>query len=145
MKQIPGNQKEKEPSAAVHGRQIRNTLLFAAVLICVLLILYLIQTAGRREKAEEPGRKAVIQIDGETVHTMRLDQDETFRVQTEDGHYNIVTVRDGCAEVSEADCENQVCVNTKEIRYPGEVIACLPHHLIVYIDSSGEARPNGSS
>ena len=36
--------------------------------------------------------------------------------------------------VEEADCKNQICVKTGAIHFPGEVIACMPHRMMIYIE-----------
>ncbi len=111
-------------------RRRRNTIILAAVLAAVFLILYGFQ----RRALPDSGLEVVVQMDGEKIRGMDLDEDAEYRVQTEDGHYNVVVVQDQSVMVREADCENQVCVMTGRIRYPGEVIACLPHRLIIYIE-----------
>ena len=111
-------------------RQRRNTAILAGGLAAAFLILYGVQ----RMMLPDSGLVAVIQMDGEKIRGMDLDEDAEYRVQTEDGHYNVVVVQDQSVMVREADCENQVCVMTGRIRYPGEVIACLPHRLIIYIE-----------
>lgn len=82
----------------------------------------------------DSGLVAVIQMDGEKIHEMDLDQDAEYTAVTEDGHVNVVVVKDQSVMVREADCANQVCVKTGQIRNPGEVIACMPHRMIIYIE-----------
>ena len=115
-----------------HKRQ--NTVILIAVLLGVFLVLYLLQRMQTRLPSEETSLKVVIQINGERVHTMDLNHSETYTAKTADGHYNVVVVEDGSVRVTEADCRNQICVKTGQIRYPGEVIACMPHKLILYIE-----------
>ena len=145
MRKSSDRNKDREESAAAfrrlnqsgnpmdRKRQRRNTLILAVSVLAAAGVLYSVRCAMRSRPVPDSGRKAVIQIDGEKIHTMDLDQDAEYTVKTKDGHYNTVTVKDGCVSVREADCKNQVCVNTAAARYPGEVIACLPHRMIVYI------------
>jgi len=35
--------------------------------------------------------------------------------------------------VAQADCPDKICVHTGPISQEGEVIACLPHGVIIYI------------
>ena len=118
-----------------HKKQIRNSILLATVLTAVFLVLYLTRTTSP-EKAVTDGhaRKVVIQIDGKRVHTMELDKDAEYRAETADGNYNTVVVKDQSVRVEEADCKNQICVKTGAIRFPGEVIACMPHRMMIYIE-----------
>ena len=111
-------------------KQRRNSLIFIASLSAVLIVLFMLQ----RKAVPDSGLVCVIQIDGEQVHTMELNRDGEYRAEDSDGHYNIVVVKDGTVRVTEADCANQICVQTGGIRNPGEVIACLPHRMIIYIE-----------
>ncbi len=118
-----------------HKKQIRNSILLATVLTAVFLVLYLTRTTST-EKAVTDGHamKVVIQIDGKRVHTMELDKDAEYRAETADGNYNTVVVKDQSVRVEAADCKNQICVKTGAIHFPGEVIACMPHRMMIYIE-----------
>ncbi len=118
--------KEKDPGK----RQRRNSVILAVLLVAVFFIFYMIQ----RMNTPKDSLKAVIQIDGKTVHTMDLDKDAEYVAGDPDGDYNIVIVKDGCVMVREANCANQVCVKTGQIQNEGEVIACLPHKMIIYLE-----------
>ncbi len=112
------------------GKQRRNSVILAVFLIAVFLVFYMIQ----RFQTKEDSLKAVIQIDGKTVHTMDLDRDETYTAGDPEGDYNTIVVKDGTVMVEESNCANQVCVKTGQIRNEGEVIACLPHKMIIYLE-----------
>ena len=118
-----------------HKKQIRKSILLATVLTAVFLVLYLTRTTSP-EKAVTDGHamKVVIQIDGKRVHTMELDKDAEYRAETADGNYNTVVVKDQSVRVEEADCKNQICVKTGAIHFPGEVIACMPHRMMIYFE-----------
>ena len=119
-----------------HKKQIRNSILLAVVLAAVFLVLFFMtrRTAPEEAVADGNALKAVIQIDGEKVHTMDLDKDAEYKAETADGNYNTVVVKDQSVWVEEADCKNQVCVKTGAIHFPGEVIACMPHRMMIYIE-----------
>lgn len=121
----PGDQENM-----IKMRQRRNSVILAVGLAAVLFVIYLVQQI----KPEKESAKAVVQVDGEIVHTMYLDRDEEYTAKGPDDSYNIIAVEDGSVMVKEANCKNQVCVQTGKICNEGEVIACLPHKLIVYID-----------
>ena len=48
-----------------------------------------------------------------------------------EGGYNVLTITPETVYVSEADCENQVCVQHGPLQSGGTPITCLPHRLIV--------------
>ena len=77
---------------------------------------------------------AEITVDGKLERRVQLSahQDETFLVETSRGR-NQIRIRDGAIEVIDADCPDRVCVKSPPIRQPGEIIACLPHKLLIEI------------
>ena len=134
-----GREARRDVSSTVevsHKKQIRNSILLAVVLAAVFLVLFFMtrRTAPEEAVADGNALKAVIQIDGEKVHTMDLDKDAEYKAETADGNYNTVVVKDQSVWVEEADCKNQVCVKTGAIHFPGEVIACMPHRMMIYIE-----------
>ncbi len=83
---------------------------------------------------KKPGAFAVVQVDGVEVARLDLAKDTALVIGGEKQDYNIVEIKDGCASVTEADCADHICVRTGKICNQGEVIACLPHKLIVSIE-----------
>lgn len=53
--------------------------------------------------------------------------------------YNLISVTDGKVTVEAADCSDQICVHHKPISSKGESIICLPHRLVVEIDSGEDS------
>lgn len=85
----------------------------------------------------EDGGKAVITVDGQVVQELPLDEDTTYQVDTPEG-YNIVEIKDGWADVIEADCRDGLCADQKRIHKTGETIVCLPHKMVVTIEAGTE-------
>ena len=82
---------------------------------------------------------ARIEINGEEYMTVPLDEDQVITISNEYGT-NVITIEDGAVCVTEADCGNQVCVDTGAIYDVGRMIVCLPHLLSIEIISSGETE-----
>jgi len=83
------------------------------------------------------GAEVVITINGKEYKRTPLDADETIVVET-DGHHNVVEVKDGYANVTEANCPDGLCVKQKKIHLTGETIVCLPHKMVVEIEGGIE-------
>lgn len=75
-----------------------------------------------------------VSVQGQVVARLPLFENTTKRIDTPGG-YNIITVQDGNVSVTEADCGNQICVQTGQIHNNGQIITCLPHGLIVKVIS----------
>lgn len=75
---------------------------------------------------------AEIKLNGKVIQQVDLSKDDTFVIDPEGGS-NIIKVEGGKIAIVEADCSDKVCVKTGAISSAGEVIACVPHKLIILI------------
>lgn len=115
-------------------REQRNTLVLALALLAALAAAFFIQ----RLLFHGAGAVAVVQVGSQVTHELSLSKDQELWVGDEEIGRNLIRVENGTVQVLEADCPDKVCVQTGPIRQEGEVIACLPHGLIVYIQREGE-------
>lgn len=114
------------------GEMKRLDLILIAGVLVLAGIIYLVFLGSA-----EDGGKAVITVDGQVVQELPLDEDTTYQVDTPEG-YNIVEIKDGWADVIEADCRDGLCADQKRIHKTGETIVCLPHKMVVTIEAGTE-------
>lgn len=120
------------------GRKQRTTLILALVLLTVLAAAFLVwQKLPGRE-----GVRAVVQVGGQQKQELDLSRDQEFWVGDAEIGRNLIRVEDGTVMVVQADCPDKICVLTGPISQEGEVIACLPHGVIIYIPRGEEAGPS---
>lgn len=106
-------------------QRIRSILILVGILlICGGIRLYY--------NHKGPGGLVDITVNGQTYQTVPLDVDTTIQIETNTG-YNIIQIKDGQVTVTEADCANQICVESRSISQNGEVIACIPHGLVITV------------
>ena len=98
-------------------------ILIAAV-AALALVLWLLQGGGE-------GTRILVRLEGETVASYDLDRDGEYRIETPYG-YNVLTVKDGHACVTQSDCSGGDCMK-QELSRVGEAAACLPHKLVFEI------------
>ena len=72
----------------------------------------------------------VVKINGEEVAKYPLDKNATY---TLNGGTNILTIKDGFAYLTDADCPDHLCVKQGKISKTGQVITCLPNKLTVTV------------
>ncbi len=106
-------------------------MIFALILLAALLLALGVQRFFAR-----PGGVAVVQVDGETVAKLPLWADTERVIGGEKAGYNRVKVAGGRVSVTGADCPDQICVRTGAIDAQGQVIACLPHKLIITVEGA---------
>ena len=98
------------------------------IFICMIFVVYLFFFKS------DDGALCEVSVQGQIVARLPLFEDCMKRIDTPGG-YNIITVKEGGVSVTEADCGNQICVQTGQIHKNGQIITCLPHGLIIKIVS----------
>ena len=112
------------------------------LLILCLLLLSLIPLA-RWADSQPDNLYADITVDGRLERRIPLSSHqgrEVFTIQTPDGS-NTICVEDASIAVISADCSDAVCVDTGKASHPGDIIACLPHRLIIEVKGSTASQP----
>ncbi|MDR2132056.1 MAG: NusG domain II-containing protein [Clostridiales Family XIII bacterium] len=112
-----------------------DALVVAVILAVAVGAMALISTT--RDGADAGELYAEVYEDGVLIRTLPLSEDFDDIVNTNRG-YNRIVVEAGGIRVAEADCASKTCVHIGTKRLPGEMIACLPHRLVIKI-KGGEA------
>lgn len=87
---------------------------------------------GSASAADASGPYAVVQNTEGEYDVMPLSRDAEVTVVSSLGENRIKT-SGGYVWIDEADCKNQICVQTGKVSRPGDTIVCLPHHLVVQV------------
>lgn len=114
----------------------RWDLILGATLLLFALAAYLLAGLYSRE-----GSKVVIRVDKEVCGIYDLNVDKTVPV-TGEGFSNTLVIRDGKADMTEADCPDRICVKHRPVSHVGETIVCLPHKVVVEVIGEGDS-PDG--
>ncbi len=79
-----------------------------------------------------PGMYVEVSVSGTVTQQLPLAEDGIFVIQGIGGT-NTLTIADGSARITDADCPDAVCVRAHGIKQTGEQIICLPHQVICEI------------
>lgn len=112
-------------------KSTKNTIILIVVILLIALSMIMLQ----RFVLAEHGTYAVVAVDGKEQTRLNLKDDQVLTVTSPYGGYNTIEVKNHKVCVTEADCENQVCVATGEISENYELIVCLPHALTITIET----------
>lgn len=126
--------KEKTtPTAKNGGRLFRNDFIFIAVLLLVVVALGLGFYLFRGE-----GNTVIVTVDKKEVGRYPLSKDTIVEIRTgtEEEELNLLVIKDGKAYVETATCPDGICAGHKPISREGESIVCLPHKVVITIDST---------
>lgn len=92
----------------------------------------------------ESGSEVYISVDNTEVFSAGLYEDclveicdEKCRAISNETEYsgkgNLLIIKDGYADMLEADCRDHICVNMKSISKVGESIVCMPNKVVVSV------------
>lgn len=107
----------------------KGEILLISVVIAAALVLWGVRALLSRGS----GEYVVVTVSGVEYARLPLGDDAELLIQGEGGE-NLLVISGGHAEITRADCSNQVCVDTGSISEPGELIVCLPHKVVVTIE-----------
>lgn len=108
-----------------------------------ILLLALLCLGGYYLLHRHSGDVVEIRIDGTLYQTLSLQTDTTIEIPSQGGHRNQLTIKDGYADMTSADCPDKLCVHQKKIAKNGETLVCLPNKVIVSVQSDDNAEIDG--
>lgn len=106
-----------------------DLILIAAVMIMAAVIFFICKISN----LDYSENNVIVRYNGEIYGQYVLYINNEYDIKTELG-YNKLVVSDNKCYVLESDCENKICINTGAIKETGEVICCLPHQLVIYVE-----------
>lgn len=109
----------------------KNDILLAVT----ILILAILGLVFYRNLEEQTAGTITVTVNGKVFGTFSLEQDQEILI----GKTNQLVIEDGKADMIEADCPDQICVNHKAISKNKESIVCLPNKVIVEVVGGEEA------
>ena len=116
-------------------KKTRNDIILGLAVIILAAGIWLFT-----ELMKEDGSFAVVTVNGTESSRYSLDEDAEIRLESENGGYNILVIKNGKADITEASCPDHVCVDQRAISKTGEAITCLPNKTVITIDSKEEAE-----
>lgn len=105
----------------------KNDIMLVAAVIIVAALIWAFTRMTQKD-----GAYAVVTVDGEVYGTYPLDTDTEVRIGDNE-HYNVLVIKDGEAEITEASCPDKLCVKQGKAEYDGQSIICLPNKVVVEI------------
>lgn len=111
-------------------------IIIIAVLILASFIPLVVFSLQQETGTEAPKTSAVLRVDGTEIKSFDLSKDQTYKYIDDDGDYNLIEVADGRIRIKDANCGDQICVRRGWASKKGETIVCLPHKLVIEIQTN---------
>lgn len=105
------------------------------IAVLILIIIAVVSFVCIKFFAEGKGKYVKVYVNEKLTKTFDLTKDREYFIETKIG-YNLLIIKNEKARILDADCPNKICVDKGYISKNGESIICLPHHIVVTIESS---------
>lgn len=116
-------------------KKIKKDIMFLSGVLLTAVVLWLIP---RLFHADTPARVRIFR-DGREIGAYLMAEERMLTITCEDESYNLILISDGQVCVSDADCPDGLCIRQSAISREGESIICLPHKLVIQIESKEES------
>ena len=119
-------------------KKSKNDMILIGGGLVLALVVYLLMSFFQGQVTHNA--KAVVTIDGALYGSYPLDTDLVERIELPDGSYNILEIKEGKADITEASCPDGICVNHRPVNKQSQSIVCLPNKVVVEIESGEQAE-----
>lgn len=108
------------------------------IVIYIVLSIFVTYTLVDEPSAE--GQKhMVVKVDGQIVYEENLPIEGEKEVPIESDYgVNILKINGDHVRVIESTCPNKICIDDGEIHEHGQILACLPNHMVIEIIGENE-------
>lgn len=111
---------------------MKKTDIGLIIMVAIFAFALMLLNAKQLTSGVVQSYEVVIRVDGELYKTYSLEEEAEIHVDTEYG-FNVIFISNREVAMTDADCKDQICINTKSIKRPGQSIVCLPHRVSVEI------------
>lgn len=108
----------------------KNDWILAGIIIAAALGFFLWHSMNGQKGAET----VTVRVDDKVYGTYDLSETQVIEIN----QTNTLTIEEGQARMTYADCPDQVCVHQKAVSKNRESIICLPNKVVVLIESGQE-------
>lgn len=86
------------------------------------------------------GAQITITVSGEVYGTYSLREEQEIPIVIDGITTNLLVIKDGKADMIEADCPDKLCVHQAAISKNNEMIVCLPNEIVVQVTGGEESE-----
>lgn len=119
-------------------KKIRKNDIILILLLAVIALAFYVGMSFF-QKANTQNGVAVVTVDGVEYGRYPLAVDTTERIELPDGSYNLLEIKNGEADITEASCPDGICVEHRTVSKRRQSIVCLPNKVVVEIENGEES------
>ena len=93
---------------------------------------------------QDTGASVEVTVDGAIYGTYPLDVDKEIPIQKDGKTTNLLVIRDGKADVTEADCPDHLSMKQPAVGSAGGYIVCLPNRVVIQGEGDSDSQDSES-
>ena len=107
----------------------KNDWILAGAVLAAALVFFLINNFV----IHRDGAVVTVTVEGEIYGTYFLNENQEIDINGT----NHLSIHDGRADMTQADCPDKLCVHQKPISRDRETIVCLPNQVVAEVSGAG--------
>ena len=107
------------------------------IAVLILVLIAVVSFVCVRFFVEGKGKYVKVYVNNKLTKTFDLNKDREYFIETKVG-YNLLIIKNNKVRILDADCPNKICVDKGYISKNDESIICLPHYVVVTVESNEE-------
>lgn len=107
---------------------MKKDYILIILILCAAAMAFLIHGLSGKKGAGS----VTIKVSGEITGVYSLAEDQEIEINKGS---NILQIKDGQADMTDAECPDKLCVHQKAISKNHESIICLPNKVVVEVES----------
>ena len=111
----------------------KNDLILIIVVVVIAVAAFLLHNIMGNEQSGI----VTVKVDGELKGRYSLLENQEIEIN---GGTNILVIKDGTADIIDANCPDKLCVKQKAVSKNHENIICLPNKVVVEVESSEDSE-----
>ena len=108
----------------------KNDWILVGIVLVIALACYLINSFV----IHSSGASVTVTVNGEVYGTYALSEEQEIDINGT----NHLSIRNGKADMTDADCPDKLCVHQRAISRDRETIVCLPNRIVVEVTGAKE-------
>ncbi len=107
------------------------------LIILIFLILLTLASFSICFFLPKSGEWVIIEIHNKPQARLRLKENQYYTITGVKGKTEI-EIKNQCVRIIDSCCPHKICVHTGWISRPGQIIACVPNKVLIYISGSAD-------
>ena len=105
----------------------------------LIVVVLLVASSFLILLGQKTGGKVVVSVNDKIVFVAPLNKDRHVELEGPLG-VTVLEIKDGAARILSSPCTKKICIHMGEVRRSGDLLACVPNHLVINIEGNKNGK-----